>query len=387
MKSPIHSHKRFNLLRSVASSLMIGTLTLSGTLVSEFIPTTATRPASAQNAPTQSARSKSPMPANLSDLAESIKPAVVRVISGCQGKAFSAKYQKTYDLFVASSGSGFFINPNGYVVTNAHVTQLVQKSEECKQLLLQDAVEQLIADGTFTRKNLSHLQSIEAISQQAHLSEVESIQQVVLPNGDRLPYTIQAAGAPVGEGKDVAVIKIDVKNAPVLKLADARRVPLMAAVMAVGYPVSAESDVLDSGASLVASFTTGSVSAKKFLADGSPVVQISAPTTHGGSGGPVLNANGEVIGIVTFGGDQQLSGFAFAVAASTIMEFVQQAGIRNEVGPINALYQDAIGLYDQGNFGRALSKFLAVQRLFPQHSEVRRLITDCRRQITDGRVS
>ena len=63
---------------------------------------------------------------------------------------------------------------------------------------------------------------------------------------------------------------------------------------------------------------------KKQLPDGSPVLQISAPGTHGNSGGPVLNDKGKVIGMVTFGSD--VSGFIFIIPSETITQYLRQAG-------------------------------------------------------------
>ena len=141
-------------------------------------------------------------------------------------------------------------------------------------------------------------------------------------------------GAPTGEGtdqgKDVAIVKIEVKNAPVLKLGDSEKVQLQDHVTLVGYPAAADtsdSGLLDRKSALEASITDGKISARKSSSSGAPILQTSAPATHGNSGGPLLNDSHDVIGLLTFGGDrvggQEIQGFTFVVPSNTVMEYVK----------------------------------------------------------------
>lgn len=57
-----------------------------------------------------------------------------------------------------------------------------------------------------------------------------------MPNGDALPFEVKVSGAPVGQGKDIAVIKIEIENAPVLKLANSEQVQEQNKIVAMGYP-------------------------------------------------------------------------------------------------------------------------------------------------------
>lgn len=220
-------------------------------------------------------------------------------------------------------------------------------------------------------------------SQNTRLYNFEAINFVRLPSGKDLPFEIKSFGAAAGEGKNVAVVKVETKNAPVLKLGDSDKVRLQEHLTVAGYPWAADTDysgILSDQSALEASFTDGRVSARKSAADGSPIIQISAPVTAGNSGGPVLNDNGEVIGIYAFQGDrvnrQNVQGFGFAIAANTAMEFIRQAGTTNEEGPTDAAYREGLELYWKGKYTAAIAKFEEVKRLFPQHSEMDRLIQD-----------
>ena len=210
-------------------------------------------------------------------------------------------------------------------------------------------------------------------------SSLRHVHNVVIANGSEFPFEIKSFGRPVGQGKDVAVIKIEVRNAPALKIDESRGPELQDHVTVFGYPGAAESQLLAKPASLEVSITDGRVSARKTMADAAPVLQISAPATHGNSGGPVLNDAGQVIGLLTFGGDQvrgqEVTGFSFVVPSSTVLEFVRTAGAANVLGDIDKRYQEGLNFFWQKQKDESIRKFEEVRRLFPQHSEVTRLIS------------
>ncbi|MGA9767615.1 MAG: S1C family serine protease, partial [Blastocatellia bacterium] len=80
-------------------------------------------------------------------LAMYAKPSVVRILDGYAGTAFWPGNSKLYEVSYVGSGSGSFIDPNGYIVTNAHVTDLTHQGEDKgKQLLFIEFVKQLAHD-------------------------------------------------------------------------------------------------------------------------------------------------------------------------------------------------------------------------------------------------
>ena len=137
--------------------------------------------------------------------------------------------------------------------------------------------------------------------------------------------------------KTLPIIKIEVKNAPILKLADSDKVQLQDHVTVIGYPGAADtfnSGLLSSKSALEATINDGKISAKKQATSGAPILQTSTAATHGNSGGPVINDANEVIGLLTFRGDtvngQEVSGFSFIVPSNTVMEYVKSAGATND---------------------------------------------------------
>lgn len=327
------------------------------------------------------------------------KPAVVRIIDGAQGQILLQLpgYQpQTYNVSAVALGSGFFISSNGYIATNAHVVSMTKDGEEkAKQALFWQMVQQVARQ--LGRDPRSFNQSvIQQLDQYSSLQSFQLFHHVIIPDGSAYPFEIKQYGAPTGEGndqgKDVAIVKIEVKNAPILKLADSEKVQLQDHVTVIGYPGAADtfnSGLLSSRSALEATINDGKISARKTATSGAPILQTSAPATHGNSGGPVLNDANEVVGLLTFRGDtvngQEVSGFAFIVPSNTVMEYVRSAGASNETGLTDKSYHEGLDLYWNQYYSSAIPKFEEVKRLFPHHSEVDRLIQSSQQAKAEGK--
>lgn len=327
------------------------------------------------------------------------KPSVVRIVDGAMGQILLQLpgYQpQTYNVSVISLGSGFFISSNGYIATNAHVVSSTKDGEEkAKQALFWQMVQQVAQQLGRDPRSLG-ANVINQLNEYSNLTSFQLIHHVIIPDGSSYPFEIKSYGAPTGEGsdqgKDVAVIKIEVKNAPVLKLADSDKVQLQDHVTVIGYPGAADtfnSGLLSQRSALEATINDGKISARKQASSGAPILQTSTPATHGNSGGPVLNDAHEVVGLLTFRGDtvngQEVSGFAFIVPSNTVMEYVKSAGASNEHGPTDKAFREGLDLYWDQYYSSAIPKFEEVKRLFPQHSEVDRLIQSSQQAKTEGK--
>jgi len=140
---------------------------------------------------------------------------------------------------IKSLGSGFIINPNGYVVTNNHV----------------------VDEATEIRVNLS----------------------------DGREFSANVAGR--DPKTDIALLKIDASGLPVIPLGDSSQLQVGEPVMAIGNPFGLEQTV-----------TTGIVSATGRVIGEGPYdnfIQTDASINPGNSGGPLINTRGQAIGINT----------------------------------------------------------------------------------------
>jgi S1-C subfamily serine protease len=324
------------------------------------------------------------------------KPAVVRIVDGAAGQIrFSPPgYQgQTFNVSSIALGSGFFISSNGYIATNAHVVSTTREGEEkAKEALFWQMVQQIGQQLGRDPRSLNHA----FINQHSDLVSFQKFHHVLIPDGSSYPFEIKQYGAPTGEstdqGKDVAIVKIEVKNAPILKLGDSDRVQLQDHVTVIGYPGAADtfqSGMLSQKSVFEASITDGKISARKTASSGAPILQTNASATHGNSGGPVLNDANEVIGLLTFRGDtvngQEVSGFAFVVPSNTVNEYVKSAGATNTEGPTDTAFREGLDYYWGDQYSSAIPKFEEVKRLFPQHSEVDRLIQSSQQAKAEGR--
>jgi serine protease Do len=192
-----------------------------------------------------------------------------------------------------SVGSGFVIDPDGYIITNAHVVEGAQRV----QIVLPPAN----ADG--------------------------SLQTALSSKMNIVPARIVGVTSEL----DLAVLKVDGVKLPALPLATYSNVRQGETVFAFGSP-----------GGLRNTLTHGLISAVARQIDpDSPLIyiQTDAPINPGNSGGPLVNTRGEVVGVNTFiisqsGGNEGL-GFAIPSAtARTAFRQLRQYGQlrRQEVG-------------------------------------------------------
>lgn len=132
-------------------------------------------------------------------------------------------------------GSGFVISADGYVLTNAHV--------------------------------------------------VEGASDVYVTLRDKREFKAKVIGSDTRT--DVALLKLEATNLPILPMGDSDKIRAGEWVMAIGSPFGLENTV-----------TAGIVSAKsRDTGDYLPLIQTDVAVNPGNSGGPLLNMKGEVIGI------------------------------------------------------------------------------------------
>jgi S1-C subfamily serine protease len=131
---------------------------------------------------------------------------------------------------------------------------------------------------------------------------------IVVGTPDGTPRQVRGVAA-ISTAWDLAVLYVPGLGLPALQLGDSGRVQVGEPVLAVGNP---------EGLSLTVS---NGIISKKHGKDGTNVLQTTAPISPGSSGGPLVDAKGAVIGIVTlfYREGQALN---FAVASSKLSELL-----------------------------------------------------------------
>jgi serine protease Do len=244
------------------------------------------------------------------DVVNRVAPAVVTVRSERRVRVpeqfpfmglllFGNAQPQPHDRLEHGLGSGVIVSVDGYILTNHHVI---------------DGAEDIRVEMTDSRT---------------------------------FPAKVVGSDAP----SDLAVLKIDATNLPVLPLGDSDRVRVGDVVLAIGNPLGVGQTV-----------TMGIISAKgrqTGLSDGSfeDFLQTDAPINQGNSGGALVNTSGELIGInsqiISPSGGNIGIGFAVpAKMAKSVMDQLAKSGVvrRGMLGvavqPVTSDLASSLGLSD-----------------------------------------
>jgi len=176
-------------------------------------------------------------------------------------------------------GSGFILNADGYVLTNAHV--------------------------------------------------VEGAEEVIVTLADKREFKAKIIGA--DKRSDVALVRIDASGLPTVRIGDVSKLKVGEWVIAIGSPFGLESTV-----------TAGIVSAKsRDTGELLPLIQTDVAINPGNSGGPLINMRGEVVGINSqiYSRSGGYQGISFAIPideAARVFEQLRAGGrvIRGRIGVV-----------------------------------------------------
>jgi len=213
---------------------------------------------------------------DLENLAAKVSPAVVQILVTGFGQLHEEDRSRTALIVRQRAvGSGVIVDSNGYIITNAHVVEGAHRIQVALPLSAGDSTGQV-------------------------------------PVGKRRILEARLLGQ--HQETDLALLKIDEKDLPILPLVS-QRPHVGQLVFAIGSPEGLQNSV-----------TMGVISALARQADPSKslsYIQTDAPINPGNSGGPLVDMNGSVLGINTFilsqGGGSE--GLGFAIPAR-VVDFV-----------------------------------------------------------------
>ncbi|MCX8019324.1 MAG: Do family serine endopeptidase [Chitinophagaceae bacterium] len=234
-----------------------------------------------------------PGPVDLTKAANAAVPAVVHIKTKIPARRISSpnRFQQFDDLFERffgedffnfriqpeqrASGSGVIISEDGYIITNNHV--------------ISDGGEGVADEITVTLHN-------------------------------KKTYKAKVIGR--DPSTDLAVLKIDASNLPFLVYGNSDNLKLGQWVLAIGYPLTLETTV-----------TAGIVSAKgrslgiNTRQSRTPIesfIQTDAAVNQGNSGGPLVNTEGELVGINTaiYAPTGTYAGYSFAIPVNIVKKIV-----------------------------------------------------------------
>jgi S1-C subfamily serine protease len=137
---------------------------------------------------------------------------------------------------------------------------------------------------------------------------------------------------------------------------------------AIGYPASSERGT----AITVTPTVTLGVMRRQLSGDadapagaGARLLQFSASVEHGDSGGPGVDSEGNVQGMVSFGDVERNE--SFLVSATEIRTVLMRTGARNVLGPADRLYRAAVRSQESGDSRAAASLLSQCRELNPSN--------------------
>lgn len=230
------------------------------------------------------------------------------------------------DFFPLNSGSGAIVTKDGYIITAFHVVgdpKTLETKKELKKMddadinyyLEQGAVLYYLSNSNpklgaeLSAQVGKNLTSLTNLFRQKNLLNVKSYKQVIKVN---FPSSVQIndnnsliaqlidTGDPNGD-KDVAILKVDApnQNLPTINIRD-EGPRIGEKIRIYGYPYNNTKTELENQ-SLTPSSTSGLILAPIRHSMGTVYYQTTALTAHGYSGGPVVDNQNNLVGIVVFG--------------------------------------------------------------------------------------
>jgi hypothetical protein len=298
------------------------------------------------------------------------------------------------DTGAGGSGSGFIIHSDGFILTSGHVVAPTRDRAALQRDLLRNgAIAALIKHFPVDQLRRLHRgdaleQYVAALAARSQIGEIAIVNEVELSNGEKLPFTIARFTPALFErGTDLALLRVQHKNLPVLDLSDSDTVRVGDSIWSIGYPaVASSTDEVIGGwlsrdSDLEATVNPGIITAIKRDVANTPVFQSNVAIYRGNSGGPAVNREGEVIGISTWG-HTDAEQIKFLVPVNVAKSFVTEAKVAlNNDGEFNRHYRAALEAAAEGRWGVADRELADASHFFPNSPDLVRFRRDVGRAL------
>src|SRR5438876_746979 len=350
------------------------------------------------------------------DIAE---PAVVRIFTTVGGhltvhfsNTNSATFPQSGSAYpLLLSGSGTFITAHGDILTADHVIN-PPHDRALSQFLDDQAAKDVAAYINLNARSGSQV-SADQVDQELKSGNLQSaptydpaMSEVFLnttytgplPATDlsSLPFQLHATVDRIEKEssfnqRDVAIVHVKINDMASVQLGDSGSVRQQDKLTIIGFP--GNGDVSDLPTDLLtASVNTISVSSTKTTDTGAQVIQVGGNVEHGDSGGPALDSNGAVVGIVSFGlvNSGSPGGTSFLQASNSARELVQALNLNTSAGPFQKTWSQALNDYasnSTGHWHKAQQGFAQIVAKYPLFKGVTPYLTYAQQQARTENVS
>ncbi|HKF39054.1 MAG TPA: S1C family serine protease [Ktedonobacteraceae bacterium] len=328
------------------------------------------------------------------------KPAVVRIITVLNGQLtvhFSPTQSVTFPQGgngypIGLSGSGTFITAQGDILTADHVIN--PPHADLDQFLQQQAAQDvanymnqtLKVNPPITPDQVTAELASGQLASDTQYSTPQS--QVYLSTDFTGPLNVQDIRnvpanqvAPVDKiekesavnQSDVAIIHVsNMNDLAMVQLGNSSNVQQQDNLTIIGFP--GNGDIAGNSATdlLTLSVNKVFVSSMKTTDTGAPVIQVGGNVEHGDSGGPALDDQGNIVGIVSFGAAGPGS-TSFLQASNSAQTLVQSLGLNTTPGPFQNAWLQAFTDYASsapGHWHKAQQELQQIAAHYPQFKAI-----------------
>ena len=299
------------------------------------------------------------------------------------------------------TGTGWFVDGHGYLVTNAHVVDPAHRMppwvihELRKKAIDQACVDPVLKARGLVRGQRPHVEErlrLEVTDRVLATDEVDARPQVnvLLSNGERLtaevkkfspPPSLDANNKPRPEwGRDLALLRVKDGTYPAISLMN-RDAKIGDPVHILGFPgVVLSHELLNQSLTREASATNGAVSGFQKDAIGQDMVQTDAPATHGNSGGPAITDDSSLLGVMDFvsmsSEGEVAQGFNFLIPARDVRAFLEGTGVNPGESKFNPAWAAGVDALFNGRYAAAAARIGEANKLLPNLVDVKRTLDE-----------
>lgn len=308
---------------------------------------------------------------------------------------------KTYTICSAGFGSGFVVNDNGYIVTNAHVANannldsLIEGWSEDGTYEL-DFITDIInfLESEFDDVTISQITEEEMINfvtillaelyDQGYITITDKEREIYIQGSeiftideesgsllDKENYfkanlvesndlssfyqSLLSEETYITQVADLAVLQVDGEfNFP--------SIPIISSgystgqtIYVVGYPgIADDSELISTTQVLSSSVTKGSISAIKPNTNNTyDLIQIDAAIQGGNSGGPIIDEQGNVVGVATYSLSSDSGNFNYGVSGKELLSFLTNSSVEPQINSLRSNLQNTLSDASLGYYKRA----------------------------------
>jgi S1-C subfamily serine protease/rhodanese-related sulfurtransferase len=339
-----------------------------------------------------------------------VKPAVVLITTEVRGDVTLNCGRGPVTVSPApyiETGTGWFVDGRGYVITNAHVVDPAHRQPPwVTHELKKKAIEQACVEPQLKARGLMHGQrpDVEESIRQAAASaalagatlEAQPSITVMLSNGVKLPAQVQkfspppsvdSMGKPTPDsGRDLALLRVQDGTYPAISLTS-REVQIGDPVHILGFPgVVLSHELLNQNVTLEASATNGAVSGFKMDVINQDLIQTDAPAAHGNSGGPAVTDDATLVGVMQFvslsASGASVQGFNFLIPSRDVGKFLQGTEVTKPgESKFNAVWAEGVELLLAQRYKAAEAKLAEANALVPNLTDVKHSLELAREKV------